>query len=251
MTHRRHLLLAACAALAAPAAYGARTLTISAAASLTQAMKALAPVFEAGRPGVTLRLNLAASGVLLQQIRQGAPVDVLASADEETMAQGVRERLVDEATRVDFASNAVVLVVPANDAPAVAGVADLARPNVRRIAVGKPGTVPVGRYTRQALDATGLWSVLAPRFVFADSVRQVLDYVARGEVDAGFVYRTDAAVLPGRVRVVATLDRHAPVRYPAAVVADSREPALAREFVDFLRSPAAREVLARHGFGTP
>lgn len=249
---RRSLLAAASAlALGLPARAQGRTLTISAASSLTNAFRELAPKFEAAHPGVALRLNFAASGVLVQQIRQGAPVDVFASADEETMTRGIADRLLDGASRRDFASNTVVLVTPAQDAPALARVEDLPRPDVRRIAIGKLDTVPVGRYTKQGLDAARLWPVLEPRFVYGDSVRQVLDYVARGEAEAGFVYRTDAAILPDRIRIVATLAGHAPVRYPAAVVADSRHKAAAQAFVAFLLSPAAQETLRRFGFGTP
>jgi molybdate transport system substrate-binding protein len=101
---------------------------------------------------------------------------------------------------------------------------------VRHIAIGKPATVPVGRYAKQVLDATGLWAAVEPKLVFADNVRQVLDYVARGEAEAGFVYRTDAQVMRNQVRVVLAATGHSPVTYPAAVVADSRQPVLAREF---------------------
>jgi molybdate transport system substrate-binding protein len=109
----------------------------------------------------------------------------------------------------------------------------------------------VGRYTLQVLERAGLWQSLQPKFVPADSVRQVLDYVARGEVDAGFVYRTDATMLPEAVRVVLTATGHAPVRCPAAVVSDSRNKVLALAFVEYLASPGAQAVLARHGFGPP
>ena len=134
-----------------------------------------------------------------------APVDVLASADQETMDRGVQQRLIDAPTRRNFASNSLVLIEPAKDGVGLKTLQDLTRPTVKRIAVGKLATVPVGRYTKQALDAAKLWTVLEPRFVQADSVRQVLDYVARGEADAGFVYRTDAELMKDKVRIVATV----------------------------------------------
>jgi molybdate transport system substrate-binding protein len=96
-----------------------------------------------------------------------------------------------------------------------------------------------------------MWSSIQAKTVPADSVRQVLDYVARGEVEAGFVYRTDAAVMPGKVKVALTVPVQKPVSYPVAVVADSRQRALAGRFVDFLSSAPARETLTRFGFGTP
>jgi len=239
------------ALLALPLAAAAQQLTVSAAASLTEAFKEIGHKFEASRPGVKARFNFAASGVLIQQIAQGAPVDVFASADQETMNRGVEQTLIDVDTRRDFAANTVVLITPAQGGPALTSLADLNTPSVRRIAIGKTATVPVGRYTRQALEAAKLWTVLEPKFVQADSVRQVLDYVSRGEVEAGFVYRTDAAIVADKVKVVLTAEGHAPVRYPVAVVADSRQKALAKEFAAFLFTPAAQDVLARFGFGKP
>jgi molybdate transport system substrate-binding protein len=245
---RRVLLVGA---LGLPLAAAAQQLTVSAAASLTDAFKAIGATFERERPGVTVRFNFAASGVLIQQIAQGAPVDVFASADQETMDRGVRDKLVDAATRRDFAANTVVLVTPAQGGATIAALADLAKPAVRRIAVGKTTTVPVGRYTKQALAAAKLWETLEPKFVQADSARQVLDYVARGEVEAGFVYRTDAAMMADKVKVALVAGGHAPVSYPVAVVAESRHKALAQDFVALLASPAGQQVLARFGFGRP
>lgn len=234
-----------------PVLVNAQTLTVSAAASLAPVLKALAPRFEAGQTGVALRFNFAASGVLLQQLRQGAPVDVFASADQDTVTRGLAQNLLDGNTARDFARNSVVLVVPAQGGPALHTLADLTRPAVKRLAGGKVATVPVGRYAREALDASRLWPGLAPKWVDCDSVRQVLDYVVRGEVDAGFVYRTDALSAADKVRVVLTLSSHTPVRYPVAVVSDSRHKALARDFIAFLTSPPAQDVLARYGFDKP
>jgi molybdate transport system substrate-binding protein len=248
MPARRLLLLASLALL--PAWASAQSLTVSAAASLTEAFKEIGARFDAARGGTT-RFNFAASGVLIAQIAQGAPVDVFVSADQETVDRGVKDKLLDPATRRDFASNSLVLIAPSDSKPTLTGVADLTGPGVRRIAVGKLASVPVGRYTRQALETAGLWTRIEPRIVYADSVRQALDYVARGEAEAGFVYRTDAQIAKDKVRIVATVDGHAPVTYPAAVVQDSRQPAAARAFVDYLLGPEAQAILARHGFGKP
>lgn len=242
-------LTAVVALAAVPLLASAQQLTVSAAASLTEAFREIGTRFEAHKPGATVRFNFAASGVLIQQIVQGAPVDVFVSADQETLDRGVKEKVLDASTRRDFASNTLVMIAPLQGAPALAKVGDLAAPEVKRIAVGKLATVPVGRYTKQALDAAKLWETLEPKFVFADNVRQVLDYVARGEVEAGFVYRTDAELMKDKVRVVLTTGHHAPVTYPAAVVSDSKQPALAREFVGFLFTPEAQGILTRYGFG--
>ncbi|MDO9400553.1 MAG: molybdate ABC transporter substrate-binding protein [Polaromonas sp.] len=249
MRFTRSLVAVLVAAL--PLLAAAQQLTVSAAASLSHAFNELAPKFEAGKPGVTLRLNFSASGALIQQITQGAPVDVFASADQATVTRGIDQKLLDADTQRDFARNTVVLVVSAQGGSDIKLLADLGSPSVRRIAIGKTATVPVGRYTKEVLDAARLWSVLAPKFVFADSVRQVLDYVARGEADAGFVYRTDAAISGDKVKVVLTAQGHTPVSYPVAVVSESRNKALARDFIAFLFTPVAQQVLARHGFGLP
>jgi molybdate transport system substrate-binding protein len=238
-------------AAALPLAVSAQQLTVSAAASLTDAFKEIGTRFEAAKAGATVRFNFAASGVLLQQVSQGAPVDVFASADQETMTRGVDQKLIDPATRRDFATNSLVLIEPGKDGVGIKSLQDLNGPAVKKIAVGKVATVPVGRYTKQALDAANLWNALEPRFVQADSVRQVLDYVSRGEVEAGFVYRTDAALMGDKVKIVLTATGHTPVSYPVAVVADSKQKALAQEFITFLSSGASQEILARYGFGKP
>ena len=246
---KRLLLSLALASL--PLFASAQQLTVSAAASLTDAFKEIGPRFEATKPGTTVRFNFAASGVLLQQITQGAPVDVFASADQETMTRGVDQKLITADTRRDFAANSLVLITPAQGAPAVAALPDLNKPEVKRIAVGKVASVPVGRYTQQALEGAQLWAGLQPKIVYADNVRQVLDYVSRGEAEAGFVYRTDAELLKDKVRIAMTVGNHAPVTYPAAVVADTKQAALAKDFVAYLGGADAQAILAKYGFGKP
>ncbi|MBS0321413.1 MAG: molybdate ABC transporter substrate-binding protein [Proteobacteria bacterium] len=244
------LLLAATAALA-PLPASAADLTVSAAASLTNAFRDLGPVFEATHPGTHVQFNFAASGALLQQIAKGAPADVFASADQETMNQAQDGHLVVPATRRDFASNALVVVVPVDATHVPQAVGDLARPPYMRIAIGLPASVPVGRYTKATLEAANLWPAIEPKMVGADSVRQALDYVARGEVDAGFVYATDAAIMPGKVKVALAVPTPKPIRYPVAAVATAPNGAAAAEFVAFLATPEAQAVLAKYGFGKP
>lgn len=228
-----------------------KTLTLSAAASLTNALKDIGAKFEAQHPGVKLQYNFAASGVLIQQISQGAPVDVFVSADQETMKRGVDLKLIDPTTQRDFTANSLVLIVPSSGGVPVRWISDLVTDPVRKIAIGKMATVPAGRYTQQVLEHHQVWASLTPKFVYADSVRQVLDYVARGEVEAGFVYRTDAAIMPGKVKVVLQSDEHTPIRYPVAVVAESRKKALAKAFTDYLFTPTAQGILQHHGFARP
>jgi molybdate transport system substrate-binding protein len=225
----------------------AADVTVSAAASLTNGFRELAQAFEAAHPGNKVLLNFAASDPLVQQIAQGAPVDVFASADQEAMDRAGKLNLLAGGTRRDFASNTVVLIVPL--ASTIGKLADLH--GAERLTTGNPASVPIGRYTREALTQAGLWQALAPKFVFGTSVRQSLDYVARGEVEAGFVYPTDVLAQKDKVRAVLTLPTTTPVRYPLAVIANAPQPVLARQFADFAASPAGQAVLARHGFGKP
>ena len=238
-------------ATALPFAAHAAELTVSAAASLTNALKDIAPLFESAHPGQRLQLNFAASGALLQQIARGAPVDVFASADQETMDQAQAQGFVKAAQRRNVVSNALVVVVPAGGARVPTTLKELAQPAFQRIAIGLPASVPVGRYTKGVLEAEGLWATIEPKVIGAQSVRQALDYVARAEVDAGFVYATDAALMPDKVKVALTVSTMKPVLYPAAVIAASPNVALAQQFVDFLLTPPAQAVFARHGFGRP
>ncbi len=240
---------------AASVAVQAQQLTVSAAASLTEALREIATRFEASRPGVRVRLNFAASGPLLQQIVQGAPADVFVSADEETVTRGVLAQVLDADSRRVFAANTLVLIRPLSrplkGATELKAPADLVRPEFKRIAIGKPATVPAGRYTQQALVAAGVWDAVQAKLVPSDSVRQVLDYVSRGETEAGFVYRTDAALMATKVHVVGMVGGHVPIRYPAVVVSASPLKALAGDFVAFLSGPVAQAILARRGFMTP
>ena len=229
----------------------AADLTVSAAASLTNAFQALGPAFELANPGTKVLFNFGASGALLQQIAKGAPVDVFASADQETMDQAQSQRLVRAGARRNFVSNTLVVIVPAASRLAPAALADLAQPSYRRITIGLPGSVPVGRYTKAVLERSGLWPAIEPRIIGAQTVRQALDYTARAEVDAGFVYATDAALMPGKVKVALTVPTPTPVLYPIAPVSASTNQEAAQRFVAFVQSPQAQVVLAKFGFGKP
>ena len=245
----RCLLL--CSALLGSGAALAQPITVSAASSLQDAMRELGKTFSAEHPGVELSFNFASSGALLTQIAQGAPVDVYASADLETMQRALARRLVDAATRVEFAGNELVLISPASRPASLGNLRDLLGAGVRYVAVGSVATVPAGRYAKAALDSQRLWTTLTPKLVFADNVRQVLTYVSRAEVDAGFVFRSDALQGADKVRIDLVVPLAQPVRYPIARVSASKQPALADEFIRFVRSAPAQAVLARHGFTAP
>lgn len=244
------ILLGAVVLWGAPA-YGDQELIVSAAASLTNAFPEIGKVFEKEHPGIKIIYNFAASGPLLQQIAQGAPVDVFASADQKTMNQAVDKGLIVPASRKNFVSNTLVLIAPEKSNLPLKGLKGLTAAEVKRVALGNPASVPVGRYTQEALTKAGLWEALKPKFIYGESVRQVLDYVSRGEVDAGFVFATDAAIAKGKVKVVTAVQGHQPITYPVALVAASGKQALAQSFVDFILSPAAQEIFSKFGFGKP
>jgi molybdate transport system substrate-binding protein len=224
-------------------------LLVSAAASLTNAFTQMQEPFEQAHPGTKLVFNFAASGPLLQQMEQGAPVDVFASADQETMDKAAK--LIDPATRVNFAGNALVLIVPTGSGLTVNDPRDLTSDPFKLIAIGNPDSVPVGRYTKGALDAAGLYDALAPKFVLAENARQALDYVARGEVQAGFVYATDAAQRAEKVKVAAEVAGHKPITYPMALVQSSKTRDMGQAFIDFVTGEAGQAILAAHGFKQP
>lgn len=235
--------------LALPAA--AAELTVSAAASLTESFREIASAYQDAHPGTQVHLNLAASGVLLQQIARGAPVDVLASADEVTMDRAQHDGLIDPQTRHVFASNSLWLVVPLASTAVPAALDELTGDGFKRVAIGHPDSVPAGRYAKGALEQAGLWEALQSRAILTQNVRQALNYLMRGEVDAGFVYATDAHAAREHVRAAFQVPVEGGIRYPLAMVAASRQPDEALRFIDFVRSDRGQSILRRHGFGAP
>ncbi len=228
----------------------AQELTLSVAVSMKEAVEEIGRRFVEGRTGVSLRYNFGASGELQKQIEAGAPVDVFMSAAQRQVDELEQAGLLTPSTRRVFASNVLVAIRPADSALDVPGPSDLLDRRVQRIAIGNPKTVPAGQYAEESLRALSLWDRVRPRLVIAENVRQVLEYVARGEVDVGFVYATDAVQRLRRVRLAFPFpdDTHRPIVYPAAVVKATRAPELAQAFVDFLVSPPAQTVLGRLGF---
>lgn len=245
----RSLLCLAVLATALPV--GAAGLTVSAASSLTESFREIGAAYERAHPGTKVDLNFAASGVLLQQVARGAPVDVLATADTATMDQAAQQNLLAADTRQLFASNQLVVVVPSAARNAPTSLAALGGAGVQRVAIGNPDSVPVGRYARTALQDAGLWEAMGSKTISTQNVRQSLDYVARGEVDAGFVYSSDVNAGGDRVRQAFAVPLKTPITYPLAVIKDSANAAEAKRFVAFVRSPQGLAILKKHGFGAP
>ena len=231
----------------------AQEATISAAISTKEAVEELGRGFMAARPGVTLRYNFGSSGELQKQIEAGAPVDLFISAAQRQMDELEQKKLIVATTRMVFARNVLTVIKPADSKIDISKPADLLDARVTKIVVGSPKTVPAGQYAEEGLKALGLWDRLQPKLVFSENVRQALDYVARGEVDAGVVYTTDAATRGQQVKEAfrPAEDTYRPVLYPAAVVIGARQPALAQAFLDLLVGREGRAVLARFGFQPP
>ena len=223
-------------------------LTVSAAISLKDALDKVAQLYRAERPDTAIHFNLGASGTLQRQIEQGAPVDIFFSASEDQMDSLESKGLLLACTRRNLLRNAIVLIVP-KDKTGIARFQDLARPEVKVIAVGEPQTVPAGKYAQEVLTHFHLYEQLKPKFVLGNDVRQVLTYVSTDNADAGIVYATDARTTD-EVTVVATApeDSHLPVIYPVAILKSSKEADEAKRFLDFLAGTKVQEVFGKYGF---
>jgi len=251
----RALLVLLCCAVCAPLSAADRdrpTLRVFAAASLTNILDELSPLWEKSS-GVPVKTSFAASSVLARQIEAGGTADVFISADQEWMDYLQSRNLIDKPTRRNLAGNRLVLIAPADSRIElrIAPGFDLAGAlGNRRLATGDPDTVPVGRYARSALVSLGVWDEIQDRLVRADNVRSAMMFVARGEVPLGIVYTTDALV-DSKVRIVDTFpeNTHPPITYPGAAVRGGRREAIA--FLDYLARPEARDTWSKFGFLEP
>ena len=245
-------LLTLLGALAPPPspASAADAIVVSAAASLRSAFEEIGALVPALAAGLRPTFNFGASGDLVAQIRGGAPVDVFAAAAARDMDGLEAAGALLQGTRVDFAANEIVLVVPSASGGGVTSFADLAKPAIARIVIVNPKTGPAGRYAEEVFASVGVTDAIRPKLVLAENVRQALDYAARGEVDAGVVYATDAALRPREVHIaaVAPVGSHQPVIYPIAVLKGSAHLEAAKAFVAAVRSEAGQAILARYGF---
>lgn len=224
----------------------ATVLDVHAAASLTGTFTELAEQFEAQHPGVEVSLSFAGSSTLVQQLTEGAPADVLATADERSMAGAVAAGLVDGEPEV-FATNVLTVVVPAGNPAGVASFRELAEPGVQ-VVVCAP-QVPCGAATSRILGSTGLHLRPASE---ESKVTDVLGKVASGEADAGIVYVTDAAGSDDVEAVAIPAEDNTATSYLVAVLADSSVPVQARRYVDAVLTDAATDGHLREaGFGAP
>lgn len=227
---------------------------VFAAASLKPALDKILQTPEIAAIG-ELKASYAASSQLARQIEAGAPAAIFVSADRDWMDYLAERKRIVADSRGDLLGNALVLVAPKDNAIRldVAPGFDLADALGKdgRLALGEPNSVPAGKYAKAALGKLGVWDAVAARVVAADNVRAALNFVARGEAPLGVVYRSDASSEPA-VRVVATFpdDTHAPIVYPAALIAGHDTPA-ARALLDALRAPPQQAIFRSYGFDAP
>jgi len=252
---RRALALAALAALApsARAQPPARPLAVAAAANLGSAARELAQAFEGARPGVKVALTLGASGALFAQIQNGAPFDLFLSADREYPAKLVAARLAAD-ERVYAYGRLVAWLPPGSRVDLEhGGLAALADPSIRRIAIANPAVAPFGRATESALRAAGVYDAVKDRLVLGTSAAQAAQFATTGAADV--------AILPWSLALEEQLSRgkvipvaealHPRIEQSAVVLSAARDPALARAFLDLLAGEKGRAILAKYGYGLP
>jgi molybdate transport system substrate-binding protein len=225
-------------------------LIVSAAMSLKAPFNEIGKIFEAEHQGSRVYFNFGASGVLEKQIEGGAPVDLFASASPREMEALEKKDLIIKGSRKDFAGNSIVLIIPVSSSTSLRELKDLEKKEVKRIAVGNPSTVPAGEYAEEVLQSAGLWKTVQKKMIFAENVRQIMDYVARQETDAGMVFLSDALLAKKEVKIVweAPDESHRPIRYVLAPVKGTAKGQLVRDFMETVFSAKGGNVLEKYGF---
>lgn len=223
-------------------------LTISAAASLKEALEDAGNSYMEKNPDVRIVYNFGGSGSLQQQIAQGAPVDLFISAAEDKYNLLLSKKLIDKNHSVQLLGNELVLIFPKSN-KSIDTVEALLDPDIERIAIGTPQTVPAGMYARQALASAGIWDQLEGKIINTKDVRQVLSYVETANVDAGIVYKTDA-MISDKIKwtPIQKQYKHDSIIYPAGVVTSSKHQEEAIRFLSFLESEKAMAIFKKYGF---
>ena len=248
MKHFLSIIAGMCAFLLSFQFARSTEIMVSAAASLSDALAEISTNFQA-QAGVHVQFNLGASSTLARQIEEGAPADIFFSADEAQMNRLAKNRLIDAATRKDLLGNSLVVVVPADSNLQIKSAGDLTNAAVKQIALADPKAVPAGVYAKAWLTKLQLWPAIEPKVVPTENVRAALAAVASGNVDAGVVYKTDAAISKNvRIAYEVPLADGPDIRYPVALVKDSKQPGAAKKFLDYLSSEEAGQVFRRFGF---
>jgi molybdate transport system substrate-binding protein len=225
------------------------TLNLSVAASVTDAIKEIDGLYVKDRTWVTLIPNFASSGTLQKQIENGAPADVFISAAAAQMDALQKQGLIIDSSRKNLLMNKVVLIVPLDSKLGLTSFNDLATDKVKQLAIGDPKSVPAGTYAQAAFDQLGITDKIKSKYVIGSDVRQVLNYVETGNVDAGVVYTTDT-IVSTKVKIVASApdEINAKIVYPVAVVKASKYADESNDFISFLFSPSAIASFEKYGF---
>ena len=220
---------------------------VSAAASLTDVLKEISNGYQSKSKN-TVKFNFGPSSALARQIEEGAPADMFFSADLAQMGDLDKNGRLEPGTQKNLLSNQLVIVVPSDSKLAIASPKDLLKPEVKRIALAEP-PVPVGAYSSKYLEAEGLWDKIKPKVVPVQDVRATLASVESGNVEAGFVYKTDAAVSK-KVKIVyeVPIDKGPKIVYPVAIVKESKRKDTARDFLNYVQTPASKELFKKYGF---
>jgi molybdate transport system substrate-binding protein len=226
----------------------AATVRVSAAASLTDVLQEIAPLYEK-HTGDTLLFNFGASSTLARQIQEGAPADLFISADELKMDQLQQRGLIVKKSRRSILSNTLVIIVPRDSRVKLASPADLADPSLRNVAIAEPQTVPAGIYAKEYLRKLRIWDRIKYKVVPTDNVRATLAAVESENAESGIVYKTDARLSKlVRVAYEVPASQGPAISYPAAVLADSKQQPAAQRLLDFLQSAAAQAIFRKYGF---
>lgn len=227
-------------------------LTVSAAASLTDALKEIQKAYESKNQNIKLNFNFGASGALQQQIEQGAPADLFLSAATKNLKALVDKQLIDTNKQKNLLTNELVVVIPADGKTMIGNVTDLTKAEVKHVAIGIPESVPAGSYAKEALTNVKLWEGLQSKTVQGKDVRQVLQYVETGNTEAGFVYKTDA-LTSQKVKIAFSVDpkTYAPIEYPVGIVKATKHSKEAGDFYAYLQSKEAMDVFGKFGFSAP
>lgn len=225
------------------------TITISAAASLTDALDEVVASYESTHPDVTFSINYGASGTLEEQIAQGAVADIFFSASKKYVDALDEEGLIVEGTRTNVVGNELVVVVPSDSSLGISSLEDLVSADVEIVTLGDAEAVPAGKYAAQSLEWAGVFDAVSAKAVFGKDVKEVLTYVETGNADAGIVYATDA-LASDKVTVAFTIpsDSHDPIVYPAAVLNVGENQEAAQAFLEYLASDEAIAIFADYGF---
>ncbi|KUK65426.1 MAG: ModA [Desulfotomaculum sp. 46_80] len=224
------------------------TLTVSAAASLKDAMNEIKDIYAKEVPDVNVTYNFASSGSLQQQIENGADVDVFISAANKQMDALETKGLLENGTKKTLLGNSLVLIIP-KDSSLVSSFEDLTKDTVKKIGLGEFRTVPAGQYAEDLFTNMKILDKITAKAVYGKSVKEVLTWVETGNVDAGVVYLTDAKVSQKVKQVaVAPEESHKPIVYPASVIKSSKHMAEAKAFMDFLSGAKAKSVFEKYGF---